>query len=115
MDQAVPVDHMPGLADEAEMLLMERGSGRDADALFVALMKDHHRGGIHMAEYAAKHSATAFVRDIARRMAAAQTLEIREMTFAQRGAALAERPAGYVPAEVPGPGNERTGDHDDRH
>ncbi|HVE93620.1 MAG TPA: DUF305 domain-containing protein [Acidimicrobiales bacterium] len=115
MDQAVLVDSMPGLAGRAEMRLMERGSGRDADALFVALMKDHHRGGIHMAEYAAKHSATEFVRDIARRMAAAQTLEIREMEFARRTAGLADQPAGYVPAEIPGTGHPEAGDHAEHH
>ena len=96
MQAAVPIGRMPGLASDAEMELMETRTGRDADALFVALMHDHHRGGIHMARYAAEHASTDFVRDLADRMAAAQSLEIDEMRFARDRLGLPERPAGYV-------------------
>ncbi len=100
MDAAVPVAEMPGLASDDELLLLEQRAGRDADALFIPLMQDHHRGGIHMAEYAAEHATTEFVRTIAARQAAAQKLEIGEMTFARQHAQLAERPVGWVPAVV---------------
>jgi uncharacterized protein (DUF305 family) len=109
MGAAVPIADMPGLASDDEMRLLGERSGRDADALFVPLMQDHHRGGIHMAEYAAEHASTKFVREIAARMAKAQRLEISEMDRAQTNLGLVEQPEGYVPATVPSAGIE--GEH----
>ncbi len=97
MGMPVEVDEMPGLASEAELAALDDAQGRDADALFVALMKDHHRGGVHMAEYAATHAKWDFVRDLAARMARNQQIEINELEQVRVRDGLPADPAGYVP------------------
>ena len=41
---------MPGMADRADMARLSAAHGRQADLLYLRLMIDHHRGGVHMAE-----------------------------------------------------------------
>jgi uncharacterized protein (DUF305 family) len=88
----IPVEagRMPGMASEGELARLAAARGRDADALFVTLMQGHHRGGVHMAEYAAEHAGSKFVRALAERMARNQRVEINELE--QVGAHLAENP-----------------------
>ena len=79
MGAAMPLDRMPGLATQADIDAFVAARGADADAMFVRLMSEHHRGGIHMAEHAADHAATAEVRLMASQMASGQLEEIDEM------------------------------------
>lgn len=76
MDMAVPVEQMPGLMSEDRMDELDAATGRDADALFMEMMVEHHLGGLHMAEYAVDHAETDFVRDLAARIARGQAKEI---------------------------------------
>ena len=46
---------MEGLASEAEMDELRAATGLEAEALWIALMSEHHLGGLHMADYAARH------------------------------------------------------------
>ena len=82
MDMGVPFDEMPGMAPQASLNELADANGTDADALFFRLMIEHHRGGIHMAEYAEEHGGND-VRDLAERIVFAQEKEIREMEQAQ--------------------------------
>ena len=93
-----PVDPaaMPGLASPEEVTSMNRATGGQSDALFIALMQDHHRGGVHMADVAATEADSPFVRDLANRMARNQKLEIREMEIARERAGLPANPPGYT-------------------
>lgn len=50
----------------------------DADALFLELMAEHHRGGIHMADYAADNASDPGARALAARMARNQAIEVNE-------------------------------------
>ena len=70
---------MPGMATEAEIEELAASSGAAADQLFVELMSEHHRGGIHMAEVAAADAANEDVRSMAAAMAASQAEEIGEL------------------------------------
>lgn len=101
MDMPLPVDDMPGLASEEEMHVLGDSTGRDVDALFVPLMQDHHRGGVHMAAYAAQNAADPFVRDLAARMARNQRIEVGELEAARDRVGLPANPVGYEPAVVP--------------
>lgn len=101
MDMPVAHDHMPGMASEDEMDRLGGADGRQADALFIPLMQDHHAGGVHMAEYAAEHTKDPFVRDLAVRMARNQRMEIAELEGARGRAELPKEPAGYEPAIIP--------------
>jgi uncharacterized protein (DUF305 family) len=103
MDMETAPGEMPGMATEAEMDALAGAEGAAADALFLELVTEHHRGGIHMAGYAATHAGDDEVRELAGRMARWQAIEINEM------AQTAERLGFDVdiePAEVPPePGN----------
>ena len=99
----MPVEgaNMPGMASEAEMAALDDARGRDADALFIPLMQDHHRGGVHMAEFAAKNAESEFVRTLAARMARNQRIEVNELEGARARANLPTNPPAYVPSEIP--------------
>jgi uncharacterized protein (DUF305 family) len=76
MGMPVPVAQMPGLQSEEQMAELGEAEGSEADALFMEMMVDHHVGGLHMAEYAARNAGTEFVRDLAAAMAENQAKEI---------------------------------------
>lgn len=96
-----PTLEMPGMASEEEMALLSRREGRDVDALFLALMKDHHAGGVHMARFAAKGAADPLVREWAQRMTRNQAIEINELEAARERTALPDKPPGYLPSDIP--------------
>jgi uncharacterized protein (DUF305 family) len=106
MGMALPVESMPGMASPAELDALRDSSGRDTDALFLRLMQDHHRGGVHMAAYAAEHARDPFVRDLAARMARNQRIEVNELEAARQRADLAADPPGYEPAVIPPAGDD---------
>ncbi len=101
MDLPLPADQMPGLASEEEMDAFGRAEGNEVDALFVRLMQDHHRGGAHMADYAADAASDRTVRELAGRMARNQRIEIGELEGALEREGLNPMPDGFVPAEIP--------------
>lgn len=101
MHMPLPVEEMPGLATEQEMDRLQDATSRDVDALFVPLMQDHHRGGVHMAAYAAEHASDPFVRELAARMARNQRIEVGELAGARDRAGLPVDPPGYEPATIP--------------
>jgi uncharacterized protein (DUF305 family) len=98
MGMPTPVEQMSGLVSEDQLDEMRAARGREADALFLELMAEHHRGGLHMAEYAAEHAGGDDVRELAGRMVRNQAQEINEYRVA------ADR-EGYditiAPADVP--------------
>jgi uncharacterized protein (DUF305 family) len=61
------------------MTALRNASFAEADALFLELMAEHHRGGIHMASYAAEHATTDDVGDLAAALAPLQAMEIDEL------------------------------------
>lgn len=87
MQMGVPLDTMPGLATADQMKQLRGAKGADADALFLQLMSNHHRGGVHMATYAYEHADYGSTRETAQLMAYVQATEINEFrtTAQQRG------------------------------
>ena len=79
MGMPVARGQMPGMASEADLDKLATLSGREADEFFVQLMKAHHEGGIHMAEYASGNAKNAEVRAMAAAMTTSQQEEIAEM------------------------------------
>ncbi|MBS1836865.1 MAG: DUF305 domain-containing protein [Actinobacteria bacterium] len=75
---------MPGMQPESAIDAMQEATGLDVDARFIKMMIDHHRGGIHMATYAAEHASDPRVRSLAQRMVTQQGGEIADF---QRAAA----------------------------
>ena len=101
---------MPGMASEAELDALRAATGPDADALFYALMIDHHRGGVAMAGHAAQRASHDWVAGTAAAMASIQRDEIAQMTHARDEAGLPADPPPFQ-ADVAADGVE-TG-HDD--
>lgn len=78
MSMPVPVTAMPGLATTEQMDALRAARGAEADALFLDLMAEHHRGGVHMAQYAAENASDPLVRGLAETMRRNQSIEINE-------------------------------------
>lgn len=78
MGMPVRAADMPGLATSGQMQALQDAQGAKADALFLELMAEHHRGGAHMAGYAAKHAGRPDVRALAATMERNQIAEITE-------------------------------------
>ncbi|MGH3627917.1 MAG: DUF305 domain-containing protein [Sciscionella sp.] len=70
---------MPGIATPAQMTKLQKSHGTAMDILFLQLMIHHHQGGLPMAQYAADHAKTGYVRTLAKAMITVQSNEIVEM------------------------------------
>jgi uncharacterized protein (DUF305 family) len=79
MGMPVPIDDMNGLATNEQLDAFAAAEGEKASVLFAQLMIAHHRGGIHMAEYALENGRDQEVKDLARSMIAGQQPEIEAM------------------------------------
>ncbi len=79
MHEPVAHDRMPGLASAEEMVALTNAEGAAFDQQFVDLMIRHHEGGVHMAQYAAEHAETQYIRDLASRIVVAQNDEVTDL------------------------------------
>jgi uncharacterized protein (DUF305 family) len=84
MDMGTSVADMPGMQTDEALDELAAASGREADRLFFTMMREHHIGGVHMAEYAAEHAGSSRVRELASRMARFQTTEVVEYGMLMR-------------------------------
>ncbi|MDQ2836922.1 MAG: DUF305 domain-containing protein [Actinomycetota bacterium] len=86
---------MPGMATQAQVAKLETLTGKPLDIYFMQLMLHHHQGGLPMAQWAADHASTAYVRNAAQKMATAQSAEIlsMEQLLRERGASPLPPPA----------------------
>ena len=100
MGHGVALEDMAGMASDAERAALAERRGRDADALFLALMIDHHAGGVHMADEAARRAGSRFVRELAGRVARQQRIEIGEMKAARDRLGMPADPPGYDPDDI---------------
>lgn len=80
MDMPTPLADMPGLASDAELEALGAATGDEANRLFLELMREHHQGGLHMAQYAADNGKSPRVRALAAQMARNQAIEVEEYT-----------------------------------
>jgi len=79
---------MPGMATPAQLDKLRSLTGKPLDVFFLQLMLRHHQGGLPMAQWAARHAQTSYVRNAAQKMATAQSGEIVQMEqmLRERGA-----------------------------
>lgn len=79
---------MPGMATRTELDELQRLSGEKAEILYLQLMTDHHRGGVHMAEACVRRCALPAERRLAQGMVEGQESEMRLMAdmLRERGA-----------------------------
>jgi uncharacterized protein (DUF305 family) len=79
MGHAVPMDQMEGMASDAQMQQLRDATGADAEALWIALMSEHHLGGMHMADEEARHGHDRTTVNLARAIVKAQRSEIVDL------------------------------------
>lgn len=101
MDMGVPVEQMPGLLSEEDLDRVGAARGAEIDSLFLELMAEHHRGGLHMAQEAARRVDDDEVAELAARMERNQAGEINEYrALAGRNGYDIEIEPASVPAEI---------------
>ncbi|QXC62776.1 DUF305 domain-containing protein [Aquihabitans sp. G128] len=79
MGPPLPRDSMEGLATESQMAALRAATGTKAEALFVALMTEHHLGGLHMADWEARKGKDRTVRNVAKAMVTTQRGEVIDL------------------------------------
>jgi uncharacterized protein (DUF305 family) len=79
---------MPGMATDTELKKLRSLSGKQAEILYLQLMTDHHKGGVHMAEGCAAKCTVGVEKRLAQGMVEAQQSEIELMAdmLEERGA-----------------------------
>ncbi|MFF0158214.1 DUF305 domain-containing protein [Streptomyces sp. NPDC005263] len=79
---------MPGMATNSELKQLNKLSGKQAVVLYLQLMTDHHKGGIHMAEGCVDKCTVGVEKRLAQGMVDAQQSEIDLMAgmLKERGA-----------------------------
>jgi len=76
MGEPMPIEDMPGLATDEQMQQLEDANGEEAEALWIALMSEHHLAGLHMADYAARHGKDETTVNLARAIVKNQRSEV---------------------------------------
>ncbi|MGW2421522.1 DUF305 domain-containing protein [Streptomyces sp. NPDC001709] len=79
---------MPGMATNTELKKLQSLSGKQAEILYLQLMTDHHKGGIHMAEGCVAKCTVGVEKRLAQGMVDAQQSELQVMAgiLKERGA-----------------------------
>jgi uncharacterized protein (DUF305 family) len=77
-----PVSTMFGMQTAEKVAALRAADAPEVDRLFFTMMREHHEGGVHMAEYAEEHAQSKRVRDLATFMATIQRTEINEIDAA---------------------------------
>ncbi|MER6380987.1 DUF305 domain-containing protein [Streptomyces sp. NPDC001250] len=70
---------MPGMATDTELKKLQSLNGRQAEVLYLQLMTDHHKGGIHMAEGCVAKCTVDVEKRLAQGMVDAQQSELQVM------------------------------------
>ncbi|MFI5701819.1 DUF305 domain-containing protein [Streptomyces xanthochromogenes] len=80
---------MPGMATNTDLDRLRKLSGKDAEVLYLQLMTEHHKGGIHMAEGCVQRCTVGPEKQLAQGMVDSQQSEIDLMAqmLRKRGAA----------------------------
>lgn len=84
MGHPMAATDMVGLASPEQMADLKAASGNEAAALWIALMSEHHLGGIDMAQAAARSGSDRTVVNIARGNATVQADEILKLSRYRR-------------------------------
>ena len=79
MGMPAQLEMMPGMATDKQLRDLASATGTTADNLFVDLMVAHHKGGVHMAEYAMTNAVNDEVVKMAAATVEAQQSEIIDL------------------------------------
>jgi uncharacterized protein (DUF305 family) len=103
MGMPVPVEQMPGLLTDEQLAAVDEARGAELDQLFLELMAEHHRGGLHMAQAGAELAGDDDVAELAARLERNQASEINEyrQTAERLGMDIDIPPADIPPEDLP--------------
>lgn len=79
MGMPTPLEEMMGMASAEELQALYKARGTEADRIFATLMIAHHKGGLHMAEYAKANAKNKEVIAFADSIIHSQESEIVEL------------------------------------
>jgi uncharacterized protein (DUF305 family) len=82
-EQSTPVPEMLGMQPPSAIDALRAATGSDAARRFLEMMIQHHLGGIHMADDAARHAGEQEVRDLAKLISTTQRGEIADLRHLQ--------------------------------
>ncbi|MFI1108752.1 DUF305 domain-containing protein [Streptomyces physcomitrii] len=79
---------MPGMATNTQMAALDKAEGKQAEILYLRLMTEHHKGGVHMAEGCVDRCEVDVEKRLAQGMVESQQSEIQLMAemLRKRGA-----------------------------
>ncbi|WP_433662656.1 DUF305 domain-containing protein [Nocardia sp. CA-128927] len=80
-DHTFHLPAMAGMASGPDMTELATMAPADADQQFLRLMRNHHNGGIVMAQFAADHASLSEVKQLASAMVSAQQIEIAQIDY----------------------------------
>jgi uncharacterized protein (DUF305 family) len=80
MGMQTSASQMPGMATQEQLDSLCSAKGKEIDRQFLQLLREHHRGGTHMAEVAAANAADPEIRELAGIIARNQKAESSEYT-----------------------------------
>lgn len=80
---AVPAEQMSGMATPEQMDALAEAEGEEAESLFIALMSEHHLGGLHMSDYEVRTGQDEQVKNLAANMLKNQRDEVRDLARAR--------------------------------
>ncbi len=75
----VPLYEMEGLATDEQMEELRAAEGEEAESLWIALMTEHHLGGLHMADWEARHGSDPTAVNQAKAMVKTQRSEVLDL------------------------------------
>jgi uncharacterized protein (DUF305 family) len=84
MGHPVPLAQMDGLATDAQMTQLRNATGDDAAALWIALMSEHHLGGLEMADQEARHGSDRTTVNLAQAIVVGQRGEVLDLARLRR-------------------------------
>ena len=79
MGEPIAIEDMPGMATDEQMAALQEAEGEEAEALWIALMSEHHLAGLHMADHQARYGSDETTVNLAEAIVKGQRSEIVDL------------------------------------
>jgi uncharacterized protein (DUF305 family) len=79
MGEPIAIEDMPGMATDEQVAALQEAEGAEAEALWIALMSEHHLAGLHMADHQARYGSDETTVNLAEAIVKGQRSEIVDL------------------------------------